>query len=261
MLGLDAAFPRLTGIPAGYVLCLVFASVVLPRWAGWTLCGVAVAVGVASPIFRQGFVDGFPLGVLVGLNRSVVFGLPVLLVQRLTASRSLEYELSRKDPLTGLANRRLYLERLEAEVNRSRRTGEPLSLVFLDCDGFKAINDSFGHFAGDRVLKTIAATLTECVRNYDLAARWGGDEFLLLLPGTGAGDVKSAVERVACKLDVAIRSQAWELTFSMGIVTAVAPRESAEELLLKSDAAMYQAKHSPEKAVYEVVPELQSYAG
>lgn len=243
---------------AGYVLTLSLAGAVLSRWAGWSMCGVAVAAGVLRPLMES----GTAVAAVVGLNRAVVFGVTVFLVQRLAASRSQEHRLSRQDPLTGLANRRRFLERLEAELNRARRSGRPLTLVFLDCDRFKAINDSFGHLAGDRVLKTAAATLGESIRSYDLAARWGGDEFLLLLPETDEQAAKAVVERVDRQLQAVVQSRGWDLSVSMGVLTAAQPRESAEELIARADAAMYRAKQESRHAVFESLPaDLKALAG
>jgi GGDEF domain-containing protein len=109
--------------------------------------------------------------------------LEVMLAQSQGASRRLERQAD-ADPLTGLANHRAFHDRLRTEVERAQRYGRPLSLACLDVDGFKDVNDQFGHPAGDKVLREVAARLTTVARTADLVARIGGDEFAILLPET-----------------------------------------------------------------------------
>jgi len=111
--------------------------------------------------------------------------LEVVLARSQGASRRLEREAD-ADPLTGLANHRAFHDRLRTEVERAQRYGRPLSLACLDVDGFKDVNDQFGHQAGDKVLREVAARLTTVARSADLVARIGGDEFAILLPETTA---------------------------------------------------------------------------
>ena len=153
--------------------------------------------------------------------------------------------LARTDPLTGLANRRHFMETLEREVERSERYGRPLSLVALDMDHFKAVNDSHGHAAGDDVLREAARALRAVCRDVDTAARLGGEELALILPETDAAGARTVAERLREHIvSTAHRSpagEAFRVTASLGVATA---RHGAtgEALLQAADEALYRAK-------------------
>ncbi len=165
-----------------------------------------------------------------------------------------ERQLARSDFLTGLFNSRSFLKTAEAELNRSRRSGRPITVAFVDCDDFKAVNDSFGHLRGDELLKTIAATMRSSTRSYDVAARLGGDEFALLLPETAAESATTVVTRVHERLISAMQSNAWPVTFSIGVVTFTEPPETASELIRAADELMYAVKRAGKAGVkYDVV--------
>ncbi|GMV07981.1 MAG: hypothetical protein AMXMBFR53_42560 [Gemmatimonadota bacterium] len=180
----------------------------------------------------------------------------VLLLRDVTASEHLKRELRRAnaelerlaltDSLTGLANRRHFMERLEAEVERAQRYHRPLSVVLLDLDHFKKVNDTHGHAAGDEVLRGAARALRSVCRDVDIPARWGGEELALLLPETDAAGARIVAERVRER----IQAQAYTgpsgggfgVTASLGVATADESGLSAEALLHASDKALYRAK-------------------
>jgi diguanylate cyclase (GGDEF)-like protein len=149
------------------------------------------------------------------------------------------------DGLTGLANRRHCERALATELARSERTGAPFALVLADVDRFKVVNDTHGHPAGDEILRELGARLEEGLRETDLAARWGGEEFALLLPGTGLQEALTIVERI--RLDLVGRPFVLEsgiaitVTASFG-VAALPQSRGADELLGGADAALYAAK-------------------
>jgi diguanylate cyclase (GGDEF)-like protein len=149
------------------------------------------------------------------------------------------------DALTGLANRRSAEQKLTVELARAVRFGSPLSLVFADLDHFKQVNDRFGHPSGDLVLRELAAVLAATVREIDLAARWGGEEFCLILPGTDLAGAARLAERVRTALAertiLTAEGLPLHVTASFG-VSAQPPLASAEELIASADAALYDAK-------------------
>ncbi|GHA21124.1 biofilm regulation diguanylate cyclase SiaD [Oceanisphaera arctica] len=150
-----------------------------------------------------------------------------------------------RDPLTGLANRRLLMERLSEELERYRRGREPFSLVMLDADNFKRINDAFGHDTGDRALCMMADAISRQLRGYDLCARWGGEEFMLLLPETGLELATHIVDRVmqavrALRLE---KDEQVQLSISAGLAI-YRPDESVELTINRADAALIQAKQN-----------------
>ncbi|NMO23636.1 diguanylate cyclase, partial [Pyxidicoccus fallax] len=168
--------------------------------------------------------------------------------------------LSRTDALTGLFNRRYFEERLNEEFARSRRYGSPLSLVMLDIDHFKRINDTYGHPFGDQVLKAVAHTSRSRLREVDLLARYGGEELIALLPETGPEDALKVCERVreaiaALELEEACPGGAprpVRLTASLGVATVpAADLTSAEALLRAADISLYAAKGAGRNRVHQ----------
>jgi diguanylate cyclase (GGDEF)-like protein len=165
---------------------------------------------------------------------------------------------ARVDGLTGLANRRHLGEALEAELGRADRFGTPVALALVDLDDFKAINDRYGHPVGDTVLCEVAETLASTVREIDLAGRWGGEEFGLVLPGTdlsGAAEVAERVRRaVAARTILTADGTPLHVTASLG-VAAFPDAASARSLVAAADAALYRAKRAgKDRVVTSAVP-------
>ncbi|WP_168163365.1 sensor domain-containing diguanylate cyclase [Curvibacter sp. PAE-UM] len=156
-------------------------------------------------------------------------------------------QLARHDPLTGTANRRYFFERAEQEFMRSRRYQTPLSIALIDVDHFKHINDQFGHATGDEVLKLLSGKITALLRESDLLARIGGEEFAILMPSTGLAGAALMAER----LRVTIAEEAspvaglmLHLRFSAGVTQLKAQDQSIEDCLRRADEAMYKAKQA-----------------
>jgi len=153
-----------------------------------------------------------------------------------------EREMSRYDPLTGVANRRYFLELLDAEISRSRRYRRPFTLVYMDLDNFKAINDLQGHAAGDSLLSKVAELLLRGTRNVDTPGRLGGDEFALLMPETGYDAARAALANLQKQISAMMSSNGWPVTMTMGAVTYTSPLHSAEEMIGMADRLMYTKK-------------------
>jgi diguanylate cyclase (GGDEF)-like protein/PAS domain S-box-containing protein len=178
-------------------------------------------------------------------------------VEDITARRRAERalrELAARDELTGLYNRRVMDTLLRREVKRYRRYGRPLSLLMLDIDRFKAVNDTYGHQAGDEVLRFIAQLLRDSLRATDLAARYGGEEFVIILPETNTVEAYEMAERVrknVADLPVLVGSkgdspegQSVRITVSLGLASLGKEIVSGEALLAEADRALYVAKRS-----------------
>ena len=142
------------------------------------------------------------------------------------------------DPLTGLLNRRGFLEQLKREQARASRTEEPISVALFDIDHFKRVNDTFGHHVGDEVLSAVAAALQEGLRGADVAARWGGEEFLLALPGETVEEARQVCDRLRRAVE-ALETRAGKVTISAGVA---AIEGSFEAAVVAADKQLYAAK-------------------
>jgi two-component system cell cycle response regulator len=153
-----------------------------------------------------------------------------------------------RDYLTGLYNRKFFMERLHEEISWASRYMEPLSMIILDIDHFKKINDTYGHSCGDEVLKRLAGSLYGMLRAQDVLARYGGEEFVVLLSNTSAEDVFEIGEKLRAGIQATefffnSREGRIPVTISVGVATAVDSSElEAEALINRSDAALYEAK-------------------
>jgi len=157
------------------------------------------------------------------------------------------------DGLTGLANRRQADEALASEIARTERLGGPVGLILADVDDFKAVNDRFGHPTGDIVLRDLAETLRENVREIDTAARWGGEEFALILPGTDLEGAAQVAERIRAALAereiLSVDGAALHVTASFGVATSN-PTTTVQQLVEAADEALYRAKRAGKDRVY-----------
>jgi diguanylate cyclase (GGDEF)-like protein len=175
--------------------------------------------------------------------------------------------LASTDPLTGLHNRRAFLIYCEKELMRSSRATEPFSLVLIDLDHFKQVNDRHGHDAGDAALCAVASQLRGAVRENDVLARWGGEEFIVLLPGASSEQAVHVAQRLRlCIESISLlrngRVDTWSairLAISAGVVTATGAIESLDSLLRTCDEALYSAKAAGRNTVVhrEVRPEVE----
>jgi diguanylate cyclase (GGDEF)-like protein len=172
------------------------------------------------------------------------------LQDRLIRARESLREQALRDPLTGLWNRRAILDTLQKEVDRWRRSAIPLAILIIDVDHFKRVNDTYGHLVGDRVLQEVVDRIGSSIRSYDALGRFGGEEFLVVLPGTDArlaSEIGDRLRNTVAAAAVPSTSGNVAITVSLGCValgepdTGTAPL-TAEDLLHCADAALYRAK-------------------
>ena len=155
-------------------------------------------------------------------------------------------QLATVEPLTGLMNRGAFDQALEREFERAVRYGRPVSLILLDLDHFKKVNDTFGHPVGDRVLAQVALAIRGSIRQFDMAARYGGEEFAILLTETGhegAGVAGERVRHAIGALAMAVGEVPVKVTASVGVVTWNTSFQTAAELVEAADRFLYRAKH------------------
>ena len=174
------------------------------------------------------------------------------------------YELATTDPLTGVYNRRTFKELAEPNLSRSRRAHAPVSLLMLDLDHFKRINDTYGHLAGDDVLKAFATLVRNCLRKEDLLARYGGEEFVVLLPGSSQDAAAALAERIreqVAALPMEANGHRARVTVSIGSASEKGDTlPSLEAMLGRADEALYQAKREGRNRVVAVAMQLDAPA-
>lgn len=158
-------------------------------------------------------------------------------------------ESSQVDTLTGAANTSFVYDSLDRELSRLERYGRPLTLAYLDLDGFKSVNDTFGHLIGDRVLQVVAGCARARLRKTDVVARLGGDEFVFLCPETDEAAARAAITEVVERLREEMRDGGWPVTVSVGVVTCHSVPQSSEELVKMADDLMYAVKQGTKDGV------------
>ena len=182
-----------------------------------------------------------------------------------TLSRSIDkrdqearmYQLATTDSLTGVANHRHFIEQLSLEMKRTRRSGAPCALLMMDIDRFKAVNDTYGHEAGDAVLVQLTSSIRSALRDIDTFGRLGGEEFAAILPGAGVATAMQVAERLRSCVEgsrVATRAGTIGVTISIGITQASGPDDDADAILRRADNAMYQAKNEGRNCIRMILP-------
>ncbi len=233
-----------TGVYLSFALIYLAPVLLATAYAGCAyglaMAGVCAAAGLLGDLASGGTHSLYP--VWNAGTRLGVFVVVVIVVSRLRTAHQTERALARTDPLTGVANFRWFEEVAQREMYSSRRYGGPLSLIYLDLDNFKRINDERGHAAGDQLLRSVASALGTSLRPSDLVARIGGDEFVVLLPHTDRDGAETVVSRVRSEL-VPVG-----VDFSVGIIQLDHAVGSIDDLVGKADELMYEAKHAKGRA-------------
>jgi diguanylate cyclase (GGDEF)-like protein len=167
----------------------------------------------------------------------------VLLLDKFHQNLQLERNFARTDFLTGTANRRAFFEIAGIEINRAVRYCHHISVIYIDLDELKSVNDSYGHRAGDALLRLVGRTISRSLRTSDLVARVGGDEFCVLLPEAGEKAAKKAANRIFERLNVKMVEENYPTTFSFGVVSYInGYPKSVDEMIQEADTVMYEVK-------------------
>jgi len=247
LLGLVAALDFATGIEisvsAFYPIPAVLMAWVAGRRAAVSLAAMAALTQLAIRIAGEPALSIRPVFFWNALMELGVYAGLALALGALRDAHARESLLARRDPLTGAANRRAFFERAELEFQRVRRLGgASLSLAYLDLDEFKAVNDRFGHEAGDAVLRLVASTIQERIRNTDLLARLGGDEFAVLLVGADEAQTQVVLDDLRQQLSERLNRARGNVTVSVGAVSLRGEFSSLDEVMAEVDRLMYSAK-------------------
>ncbi|MEB3205841.1 MAG: diguanylate cyclase [Vampirovibrionales bacterium] len=251
-----AGVPRLTELPKWLRLLCVLIPAMVAAIGFWlsasVLLGLIWPFAIAGVMLLGSWVAFYREGWIVPVAEPLILltllTMLMLVTKLIRRSQDAEcsYLLATQDTLTGLYNRRYFDEQLSRAIEQSRRSGRVFSLIMLDVDHFKQINDSFGHLSGDRVLKMIAQTLSPSLRSVDVLARFGGEEFAVILMEAS----QEQALRVAEKLVEAVASTPMNLpsglplvvTISAGVACFNTPEQSADTLIARADLALYNAK-------------------
>lgn len=199
--------------------------------------------GIGDFLLMGNAADKIPL-VFNSMMRLMVFLSASWLLVFLRIAFDREFKFAREDGLTGLLNRREFYELGRDALASANRQLIPVSIVFLDVDRFKEVNDTFGHDAGDRLLFLVADVAKKSIRSTDLAGRLGGDEFALVLIGLHADSALRFVEKLQSALLDVMSKEGWPATFSIGIASFYPSPGSLEDAMAKADSLMYQVKRS-----------------
>jgi diguanylate cyclase (GGDEF)-like protein len=183
------------------------------------------------------------------IARFLFFTVFVLIISGIRTILAREVEMARTDQLTGVANRRYFYERAEMVMEHSRRYGGVLSLVYIDIDNFKAINDLWGHQEGDQRLAALAETIKNTIRKTDIVARLGGDEFVILLPEATKKQASAVVTKLQNKLITYYGKKVQPMYLSIGVVTFHAIPDTVDQLVGASDRLMYNVKVNGKNSV------------
>ncbi|MFI5304420.1 MAG: GGDEF domain-containing protein [Nitrospiria bacterium] len=241
---------------AFYIIPIFQIAWFVGKWAGFSIALFSIIMvgiiryllGVFPPdplfVFRQA---------LIVLNVFLVIGYVVSIQFFLRNALNREGELARTDSLTGTFNTRAFNGILEGEIRRASRYNYPLSIVYIDLDNFKEVNDRYGHSVGNSVLQTAARIIKDSVRKTDVIARLGGDEFAILFPETKSEQADQIVSKVHSRLNSEMTEQNWPVTSSIGLVSYAQVPGSPDHVLREVDQLMYKAKNEGKNRVKVIV--------
>ena len=244
--GYEIAFSLFYLLPIGVVTW--FAG----RRLGIVISFVSAGTWLAADIF-SGAVYSYPAIYL--WNTLVRLSFFLITVVFLRTGKALEREkaVSQTDYVTGAVNARFFQVLAQREFDRSARYGGPLTIAYIDIDNFKAINDSFGHAMGNKLLYEITNCMQRNVRETDIVARVGGDEFAILLLEAGPEAARMIISTMQSELLGEMQKNNWPVTFSIGVLTFTSPPHSVDEAINMADRTMYSVKNSGKNNISYVV--------
>ena len=232
-----------------YLIPVTMIAWAISRNAGLAFSVLGAAVWLISNILSgQSFSNVF-IGVWNTFVRFGFYTVVTISVSELRHALEEERLLANTDPLTGALNRRSFNEIAEKRMIVSEVNSRPYTMVYIDLDNFKTINDNLGHAVGDLILKIVVDTILKQIRNTDFLARLGGDEFGLLLTDIDQKNAQSIVQRLQSALLEKMKFNEWTVTFSIGALTVLSMPESVDKLVSMTDALMYDVKGRGKNAI------------
>jgi len=243
----------LAGPEIGFALFYLL-PISLSAWFAGLTAGVILSLASALAWFADKWLEGEEtFQHLHSVWNAIVqlgFFLVIVYLQRALQQEQVR---ARRDPLTNVGNRRYFFELAETELHRSKRYPHPFTVVYMDLDNFKAVNDHFGHEVGDTLLRVITKIIIRNIRSTDAVARLGGDEFALLLPETDGPSAVRVIDKLHAQLLAAMQKNGWPVTFSVGVVTFLTQPETVDDMIKLVDDLMYTAKENGKNQIkYEV---------
>jgi diguanylate cyclase (GGDEF)-like protein len=228
--------------------------VTMVAWTAGKRAGLVFSVLCASIWFTSNLLSGETfshqfIGFWNTLLRFGFYAVVTTLLVELHHALEEERALANTDPLTGALNRRSFNGIAQKKIISAEVNHHPFTMVYIDLDNFKTINDTLGHDSGDLVLKTVVNAIQAQIRNADFLARLGGDEFALLLTDTDQNQAKPIVERIQTSLLDKMKANDWGITFSIGVMTVFGMPASVNQLVSLTDALMYNAKSGGKNAI------------
>jgi len=253
LIGLLGAVDYVTGYELS-VGVFYLIPIALFAWFVSNRAGLVASVVSAITWFLADKLAGEPLSHPLiaywnAFTRLCFFAVVALLLTRLRAVLENEKDSARTDPLTGAVNVRAFYEITEVEMERARRYRHPFTVIYMDADNFKFVNDRSGHLIGNALLRRVVDTIKSNLRASDSVARLGGDEFGVLLPETGHQSAQIVVRKIQEELVKEMQNQGWPVTFSIGVLTCVAPPSTVEEVVKLADDSMYEVKSSGKNGI------------
>ncbi|HEY3376922.1 MAG TPA: GGDEF domain-containing protein [Armatimonadota bacterium] len=232
-----------------YLLPVMLVAAYVGRTSGLTISFTSAGIWLIADLLGS---HRYAHCVIPYWNTLGIFGVFIIVTlsfYALKAALSRERALARVDDVTGMANGRAFQEAVALEMQRTARYKHPFTIAYLDIDDFKAINDTHGHSAGDKLLRTVASTMRGSLRATDVVARLGGDEFAILLPETDAAAATAVMAKLRNVLSAAMEHGPVLLTLSIGVVTCLEAPETLDEILHLADSLMYDGKKSGKNSI------------
>jgi diguanylate cyclase (GGDEF)-like protein len=258
--GIIGAVDFLTGYEIAFSLFYVL-PVALVTWLTNRRLGLVTSFAGAIVWYWADVASGHPyphplIPVWNTIIRLGYFVIITLLLSALRRATEREREWARTDRLTGAVNSRFFYDLAQMEIDRFQRYEHPFTLAYIDLDNFKAVNDRFGHPAGDQVLCTVVRSARTYLRKTDVFGRIGGDEFVLLMPETNEESARVALSKILDGLKEEMRLGDWPVTFSIGVLTCNAAPPSTGDLVRMADELMYSVKRGSKNGM-----EYATYSG